>query len=408
MEEHLQQAVEASKPEQTSAEVTNAERIESQVVYRWTYADQLAHDADQTKKKRIRGAWSYALILAGMFLLCIALLCFTVIWYGGHPSSELDPQETELTTAEISEAISPAIVLIHTTHEKAYGFGTGFFVTSDGYIATNHHVIEGSTAIKVYLKSGKSYTATLVGYSEAEDLAVLKIQGQDFPTLPIGNSDTLRVGEKTVVVGNPGGAEAAFSTVDGIISALNRKVLVNEGKYTVELSMIQTSAPVNNGNSGGPIVNAQGEVIGIITRKLADFEGIGLALPINGSMNLINAIIQKGNTENVASGFSRIRPNLDVDEMQDVTKGKIFYINNKKYTAPCDGVILVTSGTKENPPILHSGDIICAINGETVSNVNALAEQLYRYRVGDRVVLKVWRAGEYQDITVELGKIEKS
>ena len=312
-------------------------------------------------------------------------------------------RDAELTTAEISEAVSPSVVLIYTTFDKGYGYGTGFFVSSNGYIATNHHVIEGSETIKVYLHSGKSYPASLVGYSVAEDLAVLKIEGENFPTVPIGDSSTLKVGEKTVVVGHPGGAEAAFSTVEGIVSALNRKVLVNEGAFTSELSMIQTSAPVNSGNSGGPLFNAKGEVIGIVTRKLSDFEGIGLALPINGSMKFINAIIQKGTAKDVVSDFSRTRPNLDVDEMQDIKTGKAFYINNRKYEAPCDGVIVSTSGTQEKPPLLHSGDIICAINGETVTSVNALAEQLYRYQVGERVVLRIWRAGSYTEGTGELG-----
>ncbi len=399
MEEHLQQTAEAA-PE--------VEQKEPQVVYRWTYADQLAHDALKEQKKKKRGAWAYAVILTAMFLFCFVLLTVTVIWYGENAPSAPVPQEEELTTAEISETVSPAVVLIYTTYDKGYGYGTGFFVSSDGYVATNHHVIEGSETIRVYLHSGKSYAASLVGYSEAEDLAVLKIEGENFPIVPIGDSSTLKVGEKTVVVGHPGGAEAAFSTVEGIVSALNRKVLVNEGAFTSELSMIQTSAPVNSGNSGGPLFNDKGEVIGIVTRKLSDFEGIGLALPINGSMKFINAIIQKGTAKDVVSDFSRVRPNLDVDEMQDIKAGKAFYINNRKYEAPCDGVIVSTSGTQANPPQLHSGDIICAINGETVTSINALAEQLYRYQVGERVVLRVWRAGSYVEVTVELGVVRNA
>ncbi len=373
------------------------------VAFRWTYGEQLSHDAEQAKKKRKCGLFAAIGSLVGAFLICMILLACAVIRYGSGETQSPVASGEELSITEIADAVTPSVVLISASQNGTPQYGTGFFVTSNGYLVTNYHVIENCDSISVYLSSGHSYVASTVGYREAEDLAVLKVNGNRFQAVTVGDSDALRVGDLTVVIGNPAGFEAAFSTVDGIVSALNRSVTVNQGTYTVELSMIQTSAPVNNGNSGGPMFNSKGEVVGIITRKMTGVEGIGLALPANGSMELVRKIIQNGSAGDTSVDFSRIRPNLAVDAMQSISKGTVFYFNRTKWTAPCAGVFITVSSQNASENGLCSGDIICEIDGVAVADADALAEQLFRYSVGDTAVLKIWRTGSYLEITVSLG-----
>ncbi len=395
----------AAKDESAAQAVSAQPNTQPQVVYRWTYADQSAFDQKQKRRAKKSGIWAYACVLGVMFTLCIALVIGALVWYGGEDKGK-NPA-SNLTTAQISEQVSPSVVLIYTTYEDGYAYGTGFFLTSDGYIATNHHVIKDCETVTVYLHSGRGYDAEIVGVSVAEDLAVLKIKGKEaFPTLPIGDSTQLTVGEKTVVVGNPAGAEAAFTTTDGIISALDRKVLINEGKYMVELTMIQTSAPVNSGNSGGPLFNEKGEVIGIVTRKLMDYEGIGLALPIKGAMEVLLAIMEDGDADEIDPDFSRVRPNISV-YVQNAEEGERVYMSGKYMTMPCDGILVVKQSNGVSGYPLRVNDLICAIDGKTVKNEYELAEALYNYKVGDKAVFKVWRNGTYTDVTVTLGTMLK-
>ena len=135
-------------------------------------------------------------------------------------------------------------------------------------------MISGAVQIEITLHPGQRLPARVIGYRAASDLAVLKIDGSGYPVIPIGNSDLLRVGERAVSIGNPDGEEAAWTVTQGIVSAINRTVLVESAQYIVEMKMIQTDAPVNPGNSGGPLCNVKGEVIGIITVKLSDTESI--------------------------------------------------------------------------------------------------------------------------------------
>lgn len=379
-----------------------SDRDHAPVTFRWTYAEQLSHDAEQAKKVKKCGWFAAIGSLVGAFLFCMILLAFAVVRYGSGDTQSPVPSE-ELSVSDIADAVTPSVVLISASQNGTPQYGTGFFVTEDGYLVTNYHVIAGCDQISVYLSTGHSYVASTIGYREAEDLAVLKISGHNFQAVTVGNSDALRVGDKTVVIGNPAGFEAAFSTADGIVSALNRSVTVNQGTYTVELSMIQTTAPVNNGNSGGPMFNSKGEVVGIITRKMTGFEGIGLALPANGSMELVRKIIQTGTAGNASVDFSRIRPNLAVDAMQSISKGTVFYFDRTKWTAPCDGIFVTVSSQNVSENGLCSGDIICEIDGIAVADVNALTEQLFRYSVGTTAVLKIWRTGSYLEITVPLG-----
>lgn len=281
-----------------------------QVVYRWDYGAQTAYDTAEKRKQKRKGVLIYAIIMTLFFALCLGGLAVTVIWYGDDRSATATG--TVLSTAEVAELVNPSTVLIYASTTSSYGYGTGFFIRENGYIATNAHVVEGSTYISVTLYSGEVLDAELVGSSTADDLAVLKIKGNGYPVVRIGNSDTLRVGETAIAIGNPSGADAPWTTTQGIISALNREVTV-EGSYSIEeLTMIQTDAPVNPGNSGGPLCNDRGEVIGVVTRKLTSYESIGLAIPINGAMEILNAIVETGSADGVQSSISKKRPTIGI------------------------------------------------------------------------------------------------
>ena len=198
-------------------------------------------------------------------------------------------EETVLSTGQVAEQASPAVVLIRATGSTAVQYGTGFFIRSDGYLLTNYHVVENTKSIQITLYPGDvKKTARLVGYDKDLDLALLHVKGSDFPTVKIGDSGSAAVGDKAVVIGNPSGEKCAWTVTEGIISA-KRAFRQETGKET---KMIQTDAPVNHGNSGGPLLNDRGEVIGVISQKILDsdnkttLEGIGLAIPINDAMEI--------------------------------------------------------------------------------------------------------------------------
>ena len=273
--------------------------------YQWNYGAQCAYENERAKQKKRSGALVYALVMTAVFAVCLALLIGVLVWY------DVDVEQN-MTVAEVSEAVSPATVLIYATGTSSYGYGTGFFIRSNGYIATNYHVVQDKTEISVTLYSGQVLGAKLIDYSVPDDLAVLKVEGSGFPTVSVGNSDALRVGELAIAIGNPSGTDAAWTTTQGIISALNREVTVTGTGTIEELTMIQTDAPVNPGNSGGPLCNARGEVIGIVTRKLSDYEGIGFAIPINGAMKILNTIVDTGSASGIQSSISKVRPTIGI------------------------------------------------------------------------------------------------
>lgn len=395
---------ETEQPPEQEKQAPNNSASPSPFVYRWTYADQLALEAQRKSTRKKHNAIAYVCILGGMFLLCIALLFWAVVWYGD--ALPTDQVSEDLTTPQIHEAVASTVVLIEAIADEGRSYGTGFFIDSNGYIATNYHVIEGYKSITVYLNSGYYYTAKVVGFCEAEDLALIKIDGNQFPVAKIGNSLSLKVGEKTVVVGNPGGMDAPFSTMEGIVSALNRKVLVDMGNYGVELSMIQTSAPVSHGNSGGPLFNAKGEVIGVITRKLSEYDNVGLALPINGCMKLLSALKANGKADGVDSGFSRTFPNIGV-QMEEIVKGTDIRVNGKSYTVPINGVLVTKIISEKKNFALKTGDVICMLGDVEIEDSHDLIEQLYRYKMGESVTVKVWRQGTYTTVTVTLGEVLK-
>ena len=372
---------------------------DSASIYRWNYQDQLTYDTNIQKKKRKKGAFAYALVMALVFLLCFAILVTTLIWYRHSPSYGRFTSDV-LSTSDVSDLLKPATVLIYAQASTSYGYGTGFLIGSDGYIATNYHILRDATACSVTLYTGEELEAEIVGYSEPDDLAVLKIEGIEYPTVTIGDSDLLREGDTAIAIGHPSGIDAAWSTTQGVISALNRTITVAEDSYIAEMTMIQTDAALNPGNSGGPLCNDRGEVIGIVTRKLNDNEGISFAIPINGAMEILNAILQNGNANDIQSSITKVRPKIGITAGTIKTGGTYSY-QGKQYTAERDGV-LVSSVDPEGIAAnrLRVRDIIIAFNGISVADMDAFTELLYQQKLGSSATVIVWRDGK--EVTVSL------
>ena len=382
-----------------------AENTEKSYTFRWSYEDQRAFDLKNKKKAKRRGSITFAVVMAAAFAVCIGLLVGVLIWNDMHADPVL-PQsavDTSSAIADVAEAVIPSTVLIESIGEETGGYGTGFFVREDGYIATNYHVIEGADTVWVTLSAGQVMEAEVVGYAQADDIAVLKIHGKNYPAVAVGDSDALRVGETLVAIGHPGGIEAPWTTTHGIVSALNREVTVNTATVIYDVTMIQTDAALNPGNSGGPICNLNGEVIGIVSRKLIDSEGISLALPINGSMELIDAIIRDGHPNNVVSSLSRSRPVMGISGY-DIREGETYTYNNTTQTASVDGVLISAVSAESGAyGVLKVSDIMIGMDGKSFTTMEELKYILYDYSAGDRVSVTVVRNGTTRTVSIVLG-----
>ena len=304
----------------------------------------------------------------------------------------------EMTDAENYAAnVNSTVGISSTVTANYYGqkiqgqaAGSGFILTSDGYIVTNYHVVDGASDIKVTTYDNKTYDAKLIGYDESNDVAVLKVDANDLTPVVLGDSDQMNVGDNVVAIGNPLG-ELSFSLTSGSISALNRKVTISDSL----MNLIQTDCTINSGNSGGALFNSHGEVIGITNAKYsnngdsssASIENIGFAIPINSVRDIITSIIENGYIEKpyigvTVSNLSGIYQNTDLQgaAVQSVEKG-----------SPAE-----EAG-------LRSGDIITEVNGEKITGTSELISLLSQGKKGDRYTLTVIRDGETISIKVSLG-----
>lgn len=284
------------------------------------------------------------------------------------------------------------------------GTGTGVVYTSDGYIITNAHVIYDSeynlgaakeVSVLMNDEDDTSYDAKIIAYDIDADLAVLKIDAEDLTPAEFGDSDEVLIGEDAIAIGNPLGLDLYNTVTCGIISGLNRKIVISD----VEMTLIQTDAAINSGNSGGPLINAYGQVIGINSAKMsssygsgASIEGIGFAIPSNYVTKIVNDLINNGYvTGKVQIGIS----------CQDVSES---FANN--YHLPL-GVYVV--GVTENSPAeragIKQGDIITAVNGEDITSYSELKTIKDEFEVGDILTLTIFRSGESFDLDIKLQEI---
>lgn len=285
--------------------------------------------------------------------------------------------------------------------QEAVGTGTGIVMTEDGYIITNAHVIYDSSeykageakAVSVLFSDKNEYDAKIIAYDVETDLAVLKIDETGFTPATFGNSDDLRVGELVIAVGNPLGFELFGSVTSGIVSALNREISINEKSMT----LIQTDAAINSGNSGGPLLNSCGQVIGINSAKMsssygsgtASIEGLGFAIPINDARIIIDDLINNGYvTGRPQIGITAV----NIDEMYSSYLGLPMGIYVRG----------LAEGSAAEMAGIRVGDVIIGINDEAVTSMDELNAIKNKFKAGDTITLKISRDGEDIDIQVVL------
>ena len=329
----------------------------------------------------------------------------TTIYTGDRTPTQVDTASVdtskELTTAEIYAkyvnscvGITVDIVSTNVFGQTVTGAaaGSGFVITEDGYILTNYHVIDGANSIKVTFDNGKEYTATYVGGEEKNDIAVIKVDATGLTPVVIGKSSDMLVGEQVTTIGNPLG-ELTFSESTGIISALDRSITMSDGR---QMNMIQTDCAINSGNSGGPLFNSHGEVIGIVSAKYssgsnsssASVEGLGFAIPMDDVANMVSDLVKNGYvTGKPIMGISV----ADVDE--SVTS----------YGVPQGAIIRVVTpdlcGAKAG---LQAGDIVTKIDNTDVTSASDLTSAIGNYKPGDKVTLTIFRSGETKTVEVTL------
>ncbi len=274
--------------------------------------------------------------------------------------------------------------------------GSGFIATENGYIVTNYHVIEeaqkGGYDISVVLYSGESYTAKIIGVEEQSDIAVLKIEATGLSAATLGNSSNMQVGETVYAIGNPLG-ELSFTMTSGMVSALDREITTSSSSTGASITnnMFQIDAAVNQGNSGGPVYNDKGEVIGIVTAKYSStgVEGLGFAIPINDVASIVNELTEKGYVSGKPSfGIIATTVEQSIAQYFNMVEGAYIYSINP--------------GSCSENAGLAVGDIITAIDGVQVKSSSDLTSQKRNYNAGDTVTLTIYRAGEYLDVDVVL------
>jgi serine protease Do len=270
------------------------------------------------------------------------------------------------------------------------GVGSGFIMSSDGYILTNNHVVEDADQIKVKLADGKEYNGKIVGRDPKTDLAVVKIDGaKDLHPLALGNSDDLKVGSWVVAVGSPFGLEQTVTA--GIVSAKGR--VIGSGPYD---NFIQTDASINPGNSGGPLINTKGEVVGINTAIVAEGKGIGFAIPVNMAKDIAPQLEEKGHVTRGWLGVS----------IQEMTPelAKSFGLKEGKGAL----VAQVIPGSPAEKAGIEQGDVILGFDGKTIAESKDLPQIVASTPIGKFVDVKVWRNGKALDQQVKISEMEEN
>ena len=302
----------------------------------------------------------------------------------------------ELSTQEIAALVGPAVVGIENVGTSNFyyyqstttlGTGSGVIVSKDGYVVTNYHVIEGATKLNITLSTGDKYEAKVVGFDEESDIAVIKIDGTDLPYASFGDSSKVMVGDRAIAIGNPLGTELMGTVTQGIISAVNRTVRVDNKTMT----LIQTDAAINSGNSGGALINAYGEVIGINSVKMAasGVEGLGFAIPSNTVVSILDDLKQYGYVRGrLTIGISGTNITEKMASYYDLPMG--FFVQE------------VYRGSGAEAAGLKPGDIIVKCDGKLVKTIDDINDAKKAHKVGEKIEFRVYREGQNINISVIL------
>ncbi len=278
------------------------------------------------------------------------------------------------------------------------GLGSGFIISEDGMILTNAHVVSGADQVAVVLKDGRTFDGTVVGTDPLTDMAVINIEANGLPTVPLGDSDSVQPGQWAIAIGNPLGLNETVTV--GVISAIGRpSSAIGISDKRVEL--IQTDAAINPGNSGGPLLNARGEVVAINTAIIGQAEGLGFAVPINTAKRVAEKLIKTGE---VVYPYIGIRMMTLTPEI----KQQIEQRSQQNFKITSDSGVFIVETVDRSPASqagLQPGDIIKSINGKTVEKSEEVQRIVEQQKVGDRVTLTIERNGQTQDVVVELERL---
>ena len=358
-------------------------------------------------------------IIAGVLVVClsagvgfgggaVAVKCLSPASSGGTQTIKIDSSDAESLNAAsaIAKKVMPSVVGISTVSQTytqtifglqqgtQQGVGTGIIVSSDGYILTNSHVVNDgeSESITVDLYDGSEYTGTVLWNSTDLDLAIVKIDAKDLTAAEIGDSDKVEIGDYAVAIGNPLGLDFERSVTQGIISGLDRTITTTDsstGSQNTMEGLIQTDASINSGNSGGPLINSKGQVIGINSAKASSAEGLGFSIPINTATPIIDEIKENGTYEQAYIGISGMNVEAVKAQYQtDFKADKGIYI------------MQIYTNSPASKAGLQEGDIITAVNGTSVDDMSALKKELVKYRPGDTI--KVTYERDKQNSTAEV------
>ena len=297
----------------------------------------------------------------------------------------------ELDLKQLYEACYPSVVGIsgYARGRLGYSWGSGVILSEDGLIITNTHVVDGCDRAVVTLYDDREFEATLVGYDSISDIAVLKIEADGLPAAVFGDSSLLTVGQEVAAIGNPLGEQFRMTLTNGIVSAIARDINY-KGRV---MTLLQTNAALNEGNSGGPLFNLSGQVVGITNMKMmsseSSIEGIGFAIPTSTLLAVVNAILEEGKiTGRVSIG---------------ITVGPIPESALEDYDLP-EGLFIVSveKGTDAAAKGLKRYDILMEVNGQPVTETQTLADIKDRFTVGDELLFKIWRDGKTFTVSVAL------
>ena len=312
---------------------------------------------------------------------------------------------TGLNTEQVADLVSPSVVVI-TTEQVVYsqwswygqnqvesGAGSGVIISSDGYILTCAHVVDGASTITVTI-GDKDYTATLVGEDTTSDIAVIKIDADGLTPATVGNSDSLKVGQSVMAVGNPLG-ELGGTVTGGMISALNRSVTIQGSSSVNTMSLIQMDASVSPGNSGGGLFNMNGELVGIVNAKSSssDAEGLGFAIPINDAIKVAQELLE--------NGYVTGRPYLGITYLAVTDAQTAQQLGVNAYGVY---IVDVTKGGPADQAGLKAGDRIVSVDGSEIAAKDDLGTLMQKHAAGDTLAITVARDGQMQTVNVTLGE----
>ena len=308
-------------------------------------------------------------------------------------SVENIPQEGGLSLQEIYQNTILSVVSIACTTDSGRSTGSGVVVSEDGYLVTNSHVIDGARSLQVLFHDGSTRSAKVVGTDKFSDLAVLRVEASGLIPAQFGDDTALRVGDSVVAIGDPLGMELRGTMTNGIVSAINRDI--HTGGRT--MTLIQTNAALNSGNSGGPLINCYGQVVGINTMKIGDnmstagVEGLGFAIPSTTVKEIVDQLL--------AQGYVSGRPWLGMTVQQLSSFDQLYYrLPTGLY------VTEVASDTDAAAKGLIPGDILLSLDGERLTDTETLQQLLYNHNAGDRIKLVIYRSGTQYAVELTLSE----